>query len=97
MGRITPIPRPFGPCVYPEGGEFSGIIVKEFGEDYEAGDYVYRYLVQFMNSEGDELVRVAYYRKPKGGNDESWIFGGQYSPIMPKKIYQNLVRKSLTT
>ncbi len=71
------------------------MIIKEFSEDYDAGDYVYRYLIQYMDSQGDILVRITYYRRPKDGGNESWIFGGQYAPILPKNIYENLIKQTL--
>ena len=94
MGRIKPVPKPLH-FRYPEGHELSGIIIKEHYEDYDNGHFINRKFIQYIELDGEDCVRFTYYRKPRGGDDESWVFGGQTSLLLQIDIFERLVKKAI--
>jgi len=95
MGRIRTAPKPLH-FRYPEGDELRGTITKEHYEDYDDGRFIYRKFIQYVEfDDGEDCVRFTYYRKPKGGDDGSWVFGGQTSLLLQIDIFERLVKKAI--
>lgn len=42
---------------------------------------------------GYRSIRITYYLRPKGGDETSWYFGGQYAPSMSLDEFRDLFRK----
>jgi len=81
---------------YPGGDELSAKIVDEIYEDFDAEDYIYRKMLQWIEfDDGDHALRFTYYRRPANKGDNSWVFAGQNSPLLQKDILESLVKKAI--
>lgn len=74
----------------------SAKVVDEIYEDFNAGDYIYRKILQWIElDDGDHALRFTYYRRPKNKGDNSWVFAGQNSPLLQIDILESLVKKAI--
>ena len=56
----------------------------------------YMNLVQlFESEEGEKLVRISYYRRPRGGDDDSWEYGSQTALALKVQDWRELLREAL--
>lgn len=90
-----PPPKPVH-FVYPEGSTLEGEI-RQDGEIYRDMKYsdgwTYRKCIQLVvvGKEEEKMLRLTYYRKPKGGR---WVFAGQTSPLFEVGVFQDLLKEA---
>jgi len=101
MGRILPFEeRASRPIVfrYPTGKVIRLTREDEVmlaGQDVsELGEYVYL-IQQLKDEQGEEMVRMTYYRRRLGGDDNSWTFAGQTSVTTTSAIWATLLAAAL--
>ena len=94
MSRLLPFEER---CCRPVVFRYPNGVVEQFklmdevacAETHEQGDY--HYVIQLLEqSDGQQLVRMTYYRRPPGGDDSSWVFAGQTSITTTLSIWRTL-------
>jgi hypothetical protein len=52
-------------------------------------------MIQLLERQGGQQIRMTYYRRPEGGDDASWHFGGQTSLTLCAEDWAALFAQAL--